>query len=413
MGVICSDPGHRPGPGLDNLRYTNEAEFDDFNDFDSFRQTPAIRRVPIPVNQLRAYRSEKKKRESFFDLDSVEDDFELMEETKTDVISLSTKSNQSTTLEKINNSTPDRKQEGHLPRVITVSCPNTKVSDTSSVCSDQQDCNSHQSTSVCSDRELNLKQEASESRKKEPVKVIVRSRGLCTDKGPVYMVRSKQSEYMRSRGSRWLETGPSDNVITLRGYCTDEITEKSDSESDSLKFVAIRSEARKSLCESMLKQSVSIDKESQKSVSGMTTILKSNRPKANSPHMSDTDSTSIRSGLSPVVSPYETYHRRNGSVEYHQPTETTIIQDRNSVDMIHDYQNDAELPMLMLGRTSNEIAELDGHNSQYTTVTGQTIKKNEGDEGLIFDTPGIVNTLIDDCQQTEYEGIDISKVLLP
>jgi len=407
MGVICSDPGHRPG--LDNLRYTNNPEFDDFNDFDSFRPAPSIRRVPIPVNQLRAYRFEKKKRESFFDLDSVEDDCELMEETKTDVISLSTKSNQRITLEKINNRTPDRKEEGHLPRVITVSCQNTKLSDTSSVCSDQPDCNSHQSTSVCSDPEFNLKQEVSESRKMEPVKIIVRSRGLCTDKEPVYMVRNN----MKSRGSRWLESGSTDNVITPRGYCTDEITEKSDSESDSLKFVATQSEARKSLCESMLKESMSIEKHSQKSESGKTTFLKSNRPKTNSPHMSDTDSTSIRSGLSLADSPYDTYQRRNGSIEYHEPTETTIIRERNPVGMIHDFPHAAELPLLILGRTSNEIAELDGHNSQYTTVTGQTIKENEGDEGLIFDTPGIVNTFIDDCQQTEYEGIDISKVLLP
>jgi len=405
MGVICSDPGHRPG--LDNLRYTIDSESEDFNDVDSFRHTPSIRRVPIPVNQVRAYRVEKKKRESFFDLDSVEDDCELMEETKTDIMSLSAKTNQPPTLEKIKTSMSDS-QEGHLPGEITVNyCQNPRSSDTSTVCSDQVECNNLKNTSVCSDREVSLKKWASENRNKKPTRDIACPQGIFNDKGPVYLVRSKQSVYMRSRGARWPDSGSSDNVITPRGYCTDEIelTDKSDSESDSLKFVTIRSEARKSLSKNMLNESVSNDKKSQKSVPGMTTFLKSNWPKMHSPHITDTDSTSIRSGWSPANSPYDTYQRRNGSIEYHEPTETTMTRERNSFDIIHDYQHATELPLLILSKTDNETAELDVRHSQYSTVTVHKINENEGDEGLIFDTPGIVNTLIDDSQQTEYDNI--------
>jgi len=414
MGVMCSDPGHRPG--VHDLRYTEDIEFDDYSDCDSLRQTPSISRVPIPVNQLRVYRVEKKTRESFFDLDSVDEDYEVVGKAKCDIVSLSNKSKQPTTLEKVNSSKPDSKQESNSLKVIPVNCQNPRLSETSSVCSDQPGWNYPRSALLCSDREVNMKLESSGNTKKG----TVCPRGKCTDKEPIRSVCGDQPVYMGLRESRCTEKGSGDYVKTPEGYCTDEIsynasvelTDKSDSESDSLKFVVTQSEARKSLCESTFKECRSIDNQPKKSASGMTQFLNSNKPKPNS-YLSDTDSTSINSGGSLAVSPFDTYQRCNGSSDYPEPNEQRLKGESNSVDNINDFAHTAKVPLLILGGTTDEATELDGHQSQYITMTGQAIKENEAGEGLIFDTPGIVNTFINDCQKTEYLGSDISNVVLP
>jgi len=415
MGVMCSDPGHRPG--VHDLRYTEVVEFNDFSDSDSLRQTPSISRVPIPVNQLRVYRVEKKSRESFFDLDSVDADYEDVGKAKCDIVSLSNKSKQPKTLEKVNSSQPDSKQESNSLKVIPVNCQSPRLSEKSSVCSDQPGWNYPRSAWVCSDREVNWRPESSGNTKKG----TVCPRGKCTDNEPIRSVCSDQAANMRLRGPRCTEKGSGDYVKTLEGYSTDdisynasvELSEKSDSESDSLKFIATQSEARKSLWESMFEECRSIDNQPKKSVSGMTQFLKSNKPKPNSPYITDTDSTSIRSGVSLTLSPVDTYQRRNGSFEYPEPNEQRLKGESNYVDNIHDFQHTAKVPLLILGRATDEATELDGHQSQYITMTGQAIKENEAGEGLIFDTPGIVDAFINDCQKTEYAGSDISNVVLP
>jgi hypothetical protein len=417
MGAMCSDPGHRPE--LSDLRYAVDTEFDDLNDCDSeigseISFVPSITRVPIARDHLRVYRIEKKNQEIFFDLDSVDEVYGVQEKAKSDVTSYNTNRNQCTRTWMC-----ESKQDSYSSQTMYANGQNARLSshDTRSVCSDQTKKRSSQTESACSERGVYTRPKAS-GKTKECIKHTLFSRGQCTDEESFSSVCSDRVE-VRRRASPHTERCSENSIASPRGYCTDDISfkasielaEKSESESDSLKFVATQGEARKSIGESMLEEFQTIEKLTIKSSTQKINTIKQNKEKLTS--ASDTDSTSIRSSVSQAYETDETEQRRDGSFVYPEPKGQKLGGVSNFSDKILDFQQLPEGKLLNCGGKVVNTSETHNQKSHAIAEIGERNTVDEGEEVLIFTTIGIVDPCIKDREKAGDTFRDDRNVVLP
>jgi len=273
---MCSDPGGRPA--LHDLRYTVDVDsFPELDpDFQESEQncTPSIRTVPISAKDLRMYRVEKKKRDSFFDLDAVD---EANEFTGKVISDMTHNRNQNKRLTKANLLVRDRKQDNYcLPRVrIKNQNYRMNIPRARSVCSDQEEWKTSRAISVCSEQAVYLHPRAAADTGKGSRQHTVSPRGYCTDEFVSACDSSVQTDYFMARPSAQKEKYSSKCTISQRGYSTDELSyyasielaEKSESESDSLKFAGTWDEAGEPPSEETLVKSGAIDTHTEISIS--------------------------------------------------------------------------------------------------------------------------------------------------
>jgi len=369
---FCSDNGHRAE--LDNLRFAatdvivNQNELSDgdarsIGTCSEQSSAPSIKRVPVSALNRRFYWEEKRKRENFFDLDSVDEANELVpcpEKALSDITSVRYKPIKRSLLTKTNLlmrdhiSSPSQrllyKDKGGTPR---------------SVCSDQV---------VWSSRRL-------------------RSSGLNLD-----VHKSTKTSGNTGRGSA---VGP-------LGYSTDErsvntspeIHQKSDSESDSLKYPKKLAEAKDSL-EEVFHKSQFVDRD----------II--NKIKPYSQNTSDTDQTSHRNSGSPAFhSSCNKHHRGGNTFKYPNERKGASKWCTSSLVSNHDFRQSPQVPMLIYESTASNEIEVRSRPTQHISKIVND-KENEVDVALIFKTPVDENVLDEGWSKTDYAPGENEDVALP
>jgi len=391
---MCSDPGGRPG--LDDLRYA----LDSFPELDPGLSgpekscTPSIRTVPISANDLRVYRVEKKTRDSFFDLDSVDEVNEFPVKAISD---MSNNPTQPKRLTKANLLVRDSKQDRScLPRVrINNQKLRMNNSRARSVCSDQEEWKTNRAISVCSEQAVYFRPRATGDTAFR--QHLVTPRGYGTDERSAVSVcdSSKQADYFRVRPSTQREIFANKCIISPREYCTDELSdnayielvEKSDSESDSLIFVEPKDDEREPLNGETLLKFLAIENHNETSISpSPNSLFKTNKVKPDTPNISGTDSTSLRSSGSLANSSGDRYQRDDCSFVYPKYSNKSMKRDDNSVDIIFDSLHPSEAPMLSSEKTTDNEVELDHKKCQHILITGKMNSNNDVEGGLIFST---------------------------
>jgi len=391
MGVMCSDPGGRPAV---HDRFTVDVEsFPELDPgFSESEQncTPSIRTVPISANDLRIYRVEKKKRDSFFDLDAVDEANEFT--GKVMISDMTCNRNKPKSLTKANLQVRERKQGNYcLPRVH-VKNQNYRMNfpRAGSVCSDKEEWKTSRAISVCSDHAVYLHPRAAVYTGKGSRQHTVSPRGYCTDEFVSACDSSDQTDYFMARTSAQKDRYSSKCTVSQREYFTDELSynasielaEKSESESDSLKFPRTCDEAREPPSEETLVQFRAIDTHTETSISPReNSFFKVKKLKPSTPHIC-TDTISLRSSGSAAN---DVYKRGDCRSVCSKSSEQRLKRDKNSADMIVVFQHPLEDPMLSCAKTTDDEVELD-EKSQHTFLAGEINNKDEVEGGLIFTT---------------------------
>lgn len=366
MGGFCSDPGRRPD--LQNLRYTIDEGFDLNESSDgetpsertgSEHSTPSITKVPISAIHRRVYRNERKERQNFFDLDSVDEVNEVAEKALSDITSIRYKPKKRARLTRANLSIRDHQSTPSL----RVHRHNLRFNSQrpSSVCSDQPGWNDYQPRS--------------------------RSSSRAGDKMPKSLGDARR-----------------DSDKSRLGYSTDERSfntldpyEKSESDSDSLKFPRKKEEAKGFQSEEELKKCNVVD------------IV--NKPKPCSQYTSETDITSLRNNGSSACSSYDLQQRDR----FRSSEECKHAAKRCSrpFSMKHDFQQPPEVPMLIQTNNDDIEIELPSRRSQRIVLPDELNKENDIDVGLIFSTSGNEALLNKDWSQIDYTQKCNENVVLP
>lgn len=392
MGIFCSDPV--PGSGVRDFRYALDAELDfcELSDCESETGctnseqscTPSVKRVPIPVNQLRLYKNESKKRECFFDLDSVDEAHEDMEKAFSDVTSMRYIPNKQARLTKANLSKRDSKQNSHQGSMLRVHGQNGRWNSRRprSVCSYQAGRNSTRPRSICSDKVL----------------------------------------YIREKSNAYVDEGSS--IISPRGYCIDErslnasanFDEKSESESDSLKFPKFprtRADATEQLDEGIDHKHQAIkDTPEQILEVRMNSFCKVKELKPISPNSNDTDKTSLGNCGSPEIFALDRQQRGVGSFNYTEGKKQTLKRDNSFFQLNHDSEQFPEVPMLIFDSSADNAIELQSRRSQETVVPSDMIKKKNTYVGHIMNLETKARPS-KDCAEFAYSRRDFDDVELP
>jgi len=354
MGGFCSDPGTHPG--THDLQYGMEAEHylqDLSNDESESECTmsrhsrPSIKKLTIPANHLRAYRSEAKKRDCFFDLDSVDEVLEVAGKAFSDITSLRYQPKKPSRLTKANLSIRDNKQNSWTGSLRH----NGQKERFNS--SNQAGWNSNCPRSVCSDQVVYTRKKSYENDEKCQYKFNNASRVYCRD----------------------------DKSLNA----SSELDEKSENESDSLEFPKPRTETRESLNEGMFLEREGTEDSPGKIVKlGAALFIKVSKLKPSSPNTSDTDGTSLRNSGSP-----ETCVRRQqrDDLSFNAGRkERTLKRDNNHDEIKHHFRQLPKVPML-IHESSDSLIELHTHRSQQIVLNGKMCKRNDADEGVIFSSP--------------------------
>jgi len=332
MGLFCSDLKHRQE--LHDLRYAVQVQevVDDneLSDGDSRSivtvseesSAPSVKRVPLSALHRRVYRDEKKKREIFFDLDSVDEANEVAEKAFSDITSVRYKPTNRSLLTKANLSIRERMSAPSQGMLSQNAWWNNARPP--SVCSDQAGWNSRRPRST--------------------------GRSLLV--------------YKTARSSGYTETG---SAKFAPGYSTDErsfntsldLNEKSDSGSDSLKYPRKQAEAKDSLKFEFHKNQ-------------MVDII--NRVKPSSLNTNETDQTSPYSShnrLHRAEERKEASQRCNSNIasnhDFRQPHEVLMLIDDNTVGNA------------VSQRSELEVAEIEKENED---DVGLIFKTLEGEDVL-------------------------------
>jgi len=302
----------------------------------------------------------KKKRDNFFDLDSVDESNEFPEKALSDITSVRYKPGKRSLLTKTNLLIRDHKSAP--PQQLLYQHWNGRPR---SVCSDQALWNNRRH----------------------------RSSGMNLD---VHKI---------AKWSQHTERGSGKNQL---GYSTDErsfntsleVDEKSDSASDSLKYPRKQAEAKNSP-EKVFHKSQLVD------------IDIGNKIKPSSQKTSDTDQTSHRNSGSPAYySSYNRQHRGHNTFKYPEERKGSAKECSTNLASNHDGQELPEVPMLIEENTvDSDIKHLSRPSQRITEIAIDI--ENDVDVQLIFKTPADQDLLKESWSKTDYAPEDNEGVALP
>lgn len=351
MGAICSDPKRKPE---NNWRFTTES-FDDseFSDcsiseplveVNAEKSPPFVKTIPLSSKQLCVNLAENKKRDCYFDLDSVNDSHSLPEKALSDITLHTCKHNP------------------YRPARLTKA--NLSIRDSKGIWKG----NSHQVPVQFHKEQFNP----------------LMARSVCSDQ-PLYRMtyQGGHRENIRSICSRC-----SSREYLANGRC---ISHKSDSVSDSLEYPRSRKKESEPL--KLQKDQVDLCKEGRSI---------GNKLKSNSPQTCETDRTSpfLSYTSMPVGSQRcadEEKKHNDGYFFYSKTNDARGKGDLQPVDLNFDFRKHIQAATVGFEKYTSDSLELHTRPSEKVVIN-----ENEDDGGLIFNTTLIEGTINKGWQEADY-----------